>query len=162
MFEAVSAMTRRHNYFRLNWVALVAFIGTLSVASGASASTTSGSLDTGVAGCCRSGGSHCCCKATAPASSRAMAERSFPLAMKPARLATPARSCECRSSEQPAPGRTPEPRRSESHSDRDRGESVDVPTFVSLPASCVFPRLIIHADGLSHLPLYLRTARLLI
>jgi len=155
-------MTNHRNHFRLTWVALMAIVGTLSVVSGVSASTTSGSFATSAAGCCRNGASQCCCEPSGTASRPAMAERSVPLAMKPGRLANPARSCECRSSEQPAPGRTPEQRRTEGRSDRDRGESVDLSTFVAYSSSSVVARLILHAADPSYSPLYLRNARLLI
>jgi hypothetical protein len=84
------------------------------------------------------------------------------LAMKPGRLATPARSCECRPSDQPASGRMPEPRRTESRSDPDHGESIDVGTFTNHSSLSVVSRLLFHAACPPHASLYIRIARLLI
>jgi hypothetical protein len=156
-------MTNHCNHFRLHWVALMAIVGMLSVVSGVSASTTGGSFDTSTAGCCVNNASLCCCcEPTGMASRPALAERSVPLAMKPGRLAKPAGSCECRSSEQPAPDRTPEQPPSARRSDRDRGESIDGPDFVTDSSSRVLARLLLYVAVPPNSPVYLRNARLLI
>jgi hypothetical protein len=155
-------MTNQSNQFRPYGVVLAAIVWTLLVVNGASASTTGRSYAPSAGGCCVDEGSCCCCEAMGSASRHTLAEPSVALATNLGRVDIPARTCECLPSEQPTPGRMPEQRPSSGRSDRDRGESVEFPTFVRLPRSAVLPRLILHADGLSISPLYLRNARLLI
>ena len=155
------AMNGLRYHFRLTWIALAATVCMLSVMGNASASTTSGAPQNGARVCClKRVCTVCCCPQASASSAPLTTGRSVALPASGGSLSTPARPCECRSSEPGAPDSRHESRTSEDRSDQSHGESVQL--NVHAPVAITFAQLILPTASPPKSPLYLRTARLLI
>jgi len=107
-------MTDLRHHFRLAWIALVAIVGILSFVVMPRRPTTSGPPRNGARACClKRVCTVCCCTPASASSAPSTTERSMALTPRGSGLSTPARPCECRSSEPGAPASRQESRSSE-------------------------------------------------
>jgi hypothetical protein len=150
-----SHMTNVRIQVRFALIVLASVGGMLSEAGNASAMSPSSNR---AASCCaKPVGPCCCCTVSAP-SSRPAVESLSSVASPKSRLAVPNRTCECRSSQQPASTAKPESRPEESRPVIDRRPSMAARLH---PVPTPGPRTLEHFSP-PRIPLYLSTARLLI
>jgi hypothetical protein len=154
-------MTCLPHYFRQSWIALAAVIGMLSVVGNASASTRNFAPQNGTLACClKRICTVCCCPPASASSGPLTTGRSVALLSREGSFSSPARPCECRSSEPGSPASRQESRSSEGRGDEVHGEPVQL--NVLAPTAVIFARPVAPTASPSKSPLYLRHARLLI
>jgi hypothetical protein len=155
-----AGMTGVRPYYRLIWFVFVAIGVVLSIVGDASASVSAAGRANRAGGCCvKPVCSSCCCESVGSTTRPEPTERSGVLAAVAVSFSSPSRSCECRSSEQPASTARLESRPEGSRPDSDRREPIVATLFDASPA---FTWLVREPDIPSGSPLYLRNERLLI
>jgi hypothetical protein len=152
-------MTGFRPHHRLVWVVVVAIGVMLSIVGDASASVSASGRVNRAGGCCVTRvSSSCCCESVGSSARPEPIERSEVLVSRGVSFSHSGRSCECRSSEQPASTARVESCPEGSRPDRDRRE----PIVAAFRASSTFIWLDREPDIPSGSPLYLRNERLLI
>ena len=151
-------MTDLRYHLRHSLIALAAIVGMLSMVGEASARNPGGSSNTPKSCCVVTTPADCCCCPAKPDSLPFSAGRSTGVATGETRVATPDRSCECRSNEPAAPASKPESRSQEQRSERVSEGAFDTSFFVR--PSVTSSRYIPPTGGPPNSPLPLLTIRL--
>jgi hypothetical protein len=156
-----TGMTALRHHLRLSWIALVAIVGILSTAGGATASVSK--TDTqgpGRACCIGRVCAKCCCPPASGVSNLPPTERSATVSPVGARLSTPAPLCECRPGGPDVPASKSEPRSSENRDDQVRALTAEL--IVETRPAITPVHIVLSPAVPPKSPLYLRTSRLLI